>query len=90
MRVFSVELGGAGFTLHAAEGPVVTAGQVVVSWDASALGGRSPVCPVVALDAGAMFSPPPRVASIAAAWSLLCGLMVVLLRSVSCGLEVAA
>ena len=49
----TVQLGGAGFTLHAHEGDVVTAGTVVVSWDPAAVeaGGRSPMCPVVALDA---------------------------------------
>ena len=43
----TVQLGGGGFTLHAHEG------DVVVSWDPVAVeaGGRSPMCPVVALDA---------------------------------------
>ena len=47
LGIDTVELGGAGFTLHAAEGAVVTAGQVVVSWDPSAVaaGGRSPGLP---------------------------------------------
>ncbi|MDM7830517.1 PTS sugar transporter subunit IIA [Cellulomonas edaphi] len=55
LGIDTVELGGAGFTLHAAEGEQVHAGQVVVSWDPDAVasGGRSPVCPVVGLDAGA-------------------------------------
>lgn len=37
----------------AAEGDRVSAGQPVVAWDPAAIeaGGRSPVCPVVALDA---------------------------------------
>lgn len=52
LGIDTVELGGAGFTLHVGEGAVVTAGQVVVSWDPSLLGGRSPVCPVVGLEAG--------------------------------------
>ena len=54
LGIDTVELGGSGFTLHASEGSVVTAGQVVVSWDPSAVaaGGRSPVCPVVGLEAG--------------------------------------
>jgi len=54
LGIDTVELGGAGFTLHAAEGEQVGAGQVVVSWDPDevAAGGRSPVCPVVGLDAG--------------------------------------
>jgi len=48
----TVQLGGAGFTLHVKEGDVVSAGDVVVSWDPAAVeeGGRSPICPVVALD----------------------------------------
>ncbi|MDT0165703.1 PTS glucose transporter subunit IIA [Actinotalea sp. AC32] len=51
----TVQLGGEGFTLHVTEGATVAAGDVVVSWDPSAVeaGGRSPVCPVVALDARA-------------------------------------
>jgi glucose-specific phosphotransferase system IIA component len=48
----TVQLGGAGFELHAAEGDLVAAGDVVVSWDPAAVeaGGRSPICPVVALE----------------------------------------
>lgn len=51
----TVQLGGQGFTLHVAEGATVAAGDAVVSWDPAAVeaGGRSPVCPVVALDARA-------------------------------------
>jgi glucose-specific phosphotransferase system IIA component len=47
----TVQLGGEGFTLHAAEGDTVSAGDAVVSWDPAAVeaGGRSPICPVVAL-----------------------------------------
>ena len=54
LGIDTVELGGAGFTLHTTEGSLVTAGQVVVSWDPAsvAAGGRSPVCPVVGLEAG--------------------------------------
>ena len=50
----TVQLGGAGFTLHAAEGDSVGAGDTVVSWNPADVesGGRSPVCPVVALEAG--------------------------------------
>lgn len=49
----TVQLGGEGFVLHVAEGTEVAAGDAVVSWDPGAVeaGGRSPVCPVVALDA---------------------------------------
>lgn len=53
----TVQLGGAGFALHAAEGDAVLAGDVVVTWNPGAVeaGGRSPVCPVVALEgAGAV------------------------------------
>ena len=48
----TVQLKGEGFTLHAAEGERVTAGQVLVTWRPGdiAEGGRSPVSPVVALD----------------------------------------
>lgn len=54
LGIDTVELGGAGFTVHTSEGSVVMPGQVVVSWDPAAVasGGRSPVCPVVGLEAG--------------------------------------
>jgi glucose-specific phosphotransferase system IIA component len=47
----TVQLAGDGFTLHVTEGDVVTAGARVVSWDPAHVetGGRSPVCPVVAI-----------------------------------------
>ena len=47
----TVQLGGAGFTLHAAEGDTVEIGDPVVSWNPAEVeaGGRSPICPVVAL-----------------------------------------
>lgn len=49
----TVQLRGEGFSVHVAAGDRVSAGQPVVSFDAGAVerGGRSPVCPVVALDA---------------------------------------
>lgn len=49
----TVQLGGVGFTLHVAEGATVAAGDVVVSWNPADIeaGGRSPICPVVALQA---------------------------------------
>jgi glucose-specific phosphotransferase system IIA component len=49
----TVQLGGEGFTLHVAEGAQVRSGDRVVSWDPAvvAAGGRSPVVPVVALQA---------------------------------------
>ncbi|WP_425955790.1 PTS sugar transporter subunit IIA [Xylanimonas sp. McL0601] len=55
LGIDTVELHGAGFVLHATEGARVTAGQPVVGWDPSVVraGGRSPVVPVVALDAEA-------------------------------------
>jgi sugar PTS system EIIA component len=54
LGIDTVQLKGEGFTLLAAEGEDVKAGTPVVSWDPAAIeaGGRSPVCPVVALDAG--------------------------------------
>lgn len=47
----TVQLGGAGFTLHVAEGDTVEVGDAVVSWTPADVeaGGRSPICPVVAL-----------------------------------------
>ncbi|MFI7450868.1 PTS glucose transporter subunit IIA [Nonomuraea sp. NPDC049714] len=53
LGIDTVQLKGQGFELLAAEGDRVGAGQPVVAWDPAAIetGGRSPVCPVVALDA---------------------------------------
>jgi sugar PTS system EIIA component len=47
----TVQLAGEGFTLHVSEGDTVAAGDKVVSWDPAGIeaGGRSPICPVVAL-----------------------------------------
>jgi len=47
------KLRGEGFTLYVDEGAEVRAGQRIVGWDPAEIeaGGRSPVCPVVALDA---------------------------------------
>ncbi|MEV0581957.1 PTS glucose transporter subunit IIA [Nonomuraea sp. NPDC050310] len=55
LGIDTVQLKGEGFQLLAAEGDRVSAGQPVVAWDPAAVeaGGRSPVCPVVALDATA-------------------------------------
>lgn len=55
LGIDTVQLQGEGFTLHVGEGAQVTAGQRVVSFDASVIEreGRSPICPVVALDAAA-------------------------------------
>jgi PTS system N-acetylglucosamine-specific IIA component len=53
LGIDTVQLKGEGFELLAAEGDRVSAGQPVVAWDPAGIeaGGRSPVCPVVALDA---------------------------------------
>lgn len=55
LGVDTVQLKGAGFELLVAEGDHVVAGQPLVGWNPAAIeaGGRSPVCAVVALDAGA-------------------------------------
>jgi sugar PTS system EIIA component len=55
LGIDTVQLKGEGFTLYVDEGAEVTAGQKIVRWDPAAIeaGGRSPVCPVVALDAKA-------------------------------------
>lgn len=55
LGIDTVTLKGEGFTLLAAESDRVRAGQPVVRWDPAAVeaGGRSPICPVVALDASA-------------------------------------
>lgn len=55
LGIDTVQLKGEGFTLLAAEGDEVESGAPVVEWDPAAVevGGRSPVCPVVALDAAA-------------------------------------
>lgn len=66
----TVQLGGQGFTLHTEEGRRVEAGDDVISWDpgAVAAGGRSPVCPVVALQgAPADVVPLAEVGSVVAA-----------------------
>jgi sugar PTS system EIIA component len=53
LGINTVEVKGEGFKLLAAEGQYVTAGAALVRWDPAAVaaGGRSPICPVVALDA---------------------------------------
>ncbi|GEL95890.1 PTS sugar transporter subunit IIA [Cellulomonas composti] len=53
LGIDTVRLRGEGFELFVAEGDHVEAGQHVVTWDPAAVaaGGRSPVCPVVALEA---------------------------------------
>lgn len=51
----TVQLGGEGFTLHVAEKDEVAAGQLLVTWSPRAVlaSGRSPVTPVIALEAKA-------------------------------------
>lgn len=53
LGIDTVQLAGEGFELLAAEGAEVEAGDDVVAWDPDAVeaGGRSAICPVVALDA---------------------------------------
>ena len=53
LGINTVQLDGAGFTLHISQGDVVTQGDVLITWDPAAieLGGRSSVCPVIALGA---------------------------------------
>lgn len=55
LGIDTVQLKGVGFTLLAAEGDEVETGAPIVEWDPAAIatGGRSPVCPVVALGAAA-------------------------------------
>lgn len=55
LGINTVQLAGEGFTLHVEQDAEVTRGQVLVSWDPAAVvaGGRSAVCPVVALEATA-------------------------------------
>jgi len=55
LGIDTVQLQGRGFTLLAEEGKRVEAGQPLIRWDPAAVesSGRSPVCPVIALDAGA-------------------------------------
>ncbi|GAA5115424.1 PTS glucose transporter subunit IIA [Haloechinothrix salitolerans] len=53
LGIDTVQLDGEGFTVHITEGVTVEAGAPIVSFDAADVeaGGRSPMCPVVALDA---------------------------------------
>jgi phosphotransferase system IIA component len=57
----TVHLKGEGFDVLVAAGEEVRAGQPMIRWDPAAVeaGGRSPVCPVIALD-----SPPGRLAEL--------------------------
>ncbi|MEV7972310.1 PTS glucose transporter subunit IIA [Cellulomonas sp. NPDC089187] len=53
LGINTVQMGGEGFTLHAAEQDRVEPGQLLVEWDPAAVtaSGRPAVCPVIALDA---------------------------------------
>ncbi|SRR6266487_439212 len=53
LGIDTVQLHGAGFELLATEGDQVEATQPLVRWDPSSIeaAGRSPICPVIALDA---------------------------------------
>jgi PTS system N-acetylglucosamine-specific IIA component len=55
LGVDTVQLDGRGFELLAAKGDDVTRGQPVVRWDPAAVeaSGKSPLCPVIALEATA-------------------------------------
>ena len=52
LGIDTVELAGAGFTLHARQGDVVAAGDVIVSYDVVAVvaTGRDPIVPVIVLE----------------------------------------
>lgn len=53
LGIDTVQMRGEGFVLLAEEGARVRAGQPLIRWDPAAVAasGRSPVCPVIALDA---------------------------------------
>ncbi len=53
LGIETVKLEGQGFTLHRAKGDTVAAGDPIVSWNPAEIeaGGRSPISPVVALQA---------------------------------------
>ena len=55
LGIDTVQLNGEGFELLVAKGDTVARGQAVVRWDPAAVeaAGKSPICPVVALEATA-------------------------------------
>ncbi len=55
LGIDTVQLKGEGFTLHVEENSTVQAGESVVTWNPAEVeaGGKSPVCPVVALEGSA-------------------------------------
>jgi phosphotransferase system IIA component len=74
LGIDTVSLGGDGFTVLAAEGAPVTAGDTVVEWDPVAVAARglSAICPVVALEASAVHDPasgPVRPGDLIFTWS---------------------
>lgn len=52
LGIDTVQLNGAGFVTHAAEGDEVRTGDVLITWqpDEVRSGGRSAICPIVVLD----------------------------------------
>ena len=72
LGIDTVELKGDGFELLVAEGAHVQAGDPVVRWNSATVeaGGRSPSCPVIALDAAADALDLPPVGQVAAAEEL--------------------
>jgi PTS system glucose-specific IIA component len=52
LGIDTVQLKGAGFTVHATQGDTVAAGDVIVSYDVPAIvaSGRDPIVPVIVLD----------------------------------------
>ncbi|MFI9816682.1 PTS sugar transporter subunit IIA [Saccharothrix variisporea] len=55
LGIDTVKRKGEGFTLHVVKGEAVRVGQPVVTWDPAEIeaAGFAPICPVIALDAGA-------------------------------------
>jgi sugar PTS system EIIA component len=55
LGIDTVQMNGAGFELLVAKGDTVRRGQGIVRWDPAAVetAGKSPICPVVALEAAA-------------------------------------
>jgi PTS system glucose-specific IIA component len=52
LGIDTVQLAGAGFTVHARQGDTVAAGDVIVTYDVPAIvaGGRNPIVPVIILE----------------------------------------
>lgn len=73
LGIDTVELHGAGFTLHAEQGAQLPAGAPVASFDPTQVRatGRSAICPIVVLDSDADAVPAPRTARHVAAGDAL-------------------